>query len=447
MDLVFADYTYAAFFGWLCLAVSLIFVYRWPVANAFLPLSVTGLGGVSLVGGVTYARISSVVGLLTLLGLALRGKQEGVRSNKSRFHTPLAWFAIVCLVIGAKILAETALYGFDASRQVLLTNGLLDGLYPILVLLLGIRSIGLQASERQMLIGMFVLPTLTTIGYIMFSLRQGMLLSAWSGADRFTFGVVNSINSARVITYAAIGSLLVFTLQRRQNSFIGILAFGVSMGLMLLEVLTGTRQYIIALVGFLLLWVSFLQSSSVARWLLSIFLLVGIIYSVGRLVKSSDMAVAERVSAVELRAELTESRGLIWTKAFNAMADNLLLGVGFNRFGEEYDTIDKRGRPMAIRDSAHGFVQDVFTEHGLFLGTLFLIGSIQLLARSIQSVQHEPAISERKALMVGLIALVLPLPFSSVFLNATPIFLLLVLTMTQDSLRSDPGMNDEERVG
>lgn len=435
MELVFADYSYAALFGWLCLAASLFFALRRPAANAFLPLSVVGMGGVPLIAGFTYARLSLFVGLLTGLVLVLRRKQEGAVRIGALARTPLAWFAWVCLAILAKIFLETVIYGLDASRTVALLSGLQDALFPIVVLLLGVMRAGQEPTERDLLVGMVTFPVLTAAGYVPFALSQGLLLSAWLGTERIALGIADTINSARVLTYGAIGSLLVFSLYGKRSAAITFLAPCVTSGFVLLVLLTGNRQFLFALSGFLLLWAFLLQSSSRTRWLVSIAVLASLAYATASLVVTRDLVLKERISIAELLSEATDNRGVIWTRAFQTMLDHPVLGSGFKNFGEEFDAFDREGQIIGLRDSAHGAFQDVFTEHGMILGIAFLAGCIHLVVRSWRAVQQERRPTAGKALTVGLLALLLPLPFSSVFLNATPLYLLLVMAMMRDSPR------------
>jgi hypothetical protein len=182
-------------------------------------------------------------------------------------RAPLAWFVGVCLAISAKILIETVIYGLDASRTVALLTGLQDALFPTVILLLGVMRAGLEPTERDLLVGMVTFAILTVVGFVPFALKQGLLQSAWYGADRFTLGAVDSINSARILTYGAIASILAFSLPRKRSVAITFLASGIASGFVVLILLTGNRQFLLATSGFLLLWAFLIQSSrELAEW-------------------------------------------------------------------------------------------------------------------------------------------------------------------------------------
>jgi O-antigen ligase len=426
-----SNYLYAVPAGWLCLAAALFFLWKRPAANAFLSMSLVGIGGAPLIAGYTYGRISGAVGMLTVLTLLLRRKRRA-QATAAFARSPIRWFGGVCLLVSVKILIETLAYGANVARTTFLITALIEVLFPLAVLLLAIIKLGLDSTERDMIIGMVTFPVLMIVGCLPFALQEGWLVSAANGTRVFTFGVADSINTARVLTYGAIASLLCLHLRKRsaRTTFV---AYSTTLGLTLLLLLTGNRQYLLATVAFLILHAFVLQQSTKLRWVASTIVLALLAYATyDAFVARNDLAIKSRVSLDTLETELASGRGAIWADAFQALLEHPWLGTGFKNFGRDVSVFDGSGRLVTIRDSAHGVFQDVATEHGFPLGIAFLAGFVHLVARSWRAIRREPTTSPRKAWMVGLLALLVPLPFSSAFVNATPVYLLLITAMTRD---------------
>src|SRR4249920_3368259 len=106
IDPLLSSYLYAVPAGWLCLAAALFFLWKRPAANAFLGISLVGIGGAPLIAGVTYGRIAGGVGFLTVLVLLLRRKRR-TESPVAFGRSPIRWFGGVCLLVTFKILIET----------------------------------------------------------------------------------------------------------------------------------------------------------------------------------------------------------------------------------------------------------------------------------------------------------------------------------------------------
>jgi O-antigen ligase len=346
----------------------------------------------------------------------------------------MRWFAVVCLIISIKILFETVYYGLDASRAAGLTSGLQEVLFPVAILLLALMRSGLESTQRDITIGMAVYPAIVVAGYLPFEVSQGLLQAAWFESSEFALGAVDTINSAHILAYGAVALALVYLFPRRRWTVTVLVAPCMAVVLVALTILTGNRQFVLALIGFLLLWAFFLQGSGRTRWLISITALAGLAYVIGSVVVSRHLALKERVSAQGLQDEAAGGRGVIWARAYDEMLDHLVLGTGYKNFGELIETVDRHGDPVILRDSAHGAFQDVFTEHGVFLGAAFLAGCMQLIVRTFRVILKErKTVTVGKAVTAGFLALLIPLPFSSAFLNATPVFLLLVMSLAGDS--------------
>jgi O-antigen ligase len=423
----FVAYALAPVFGWICFATAVYFAMRRPVANIFLGLAISSLGGVPLILGLTFARLSGVIGLMTIISLLARQGGSDTIQPKVLLRGPMSWFVWLCLVIFGKIFLETFIYGLDPSRMAAFMGALQDSFFPILVLLLGLARVGLSRVERDLVISMAVFPVLAVVGHIPFALQDGLLQDAWYGMDRFTLGNMDTINSARIICFGVIGWLLVFVLQETAKRIVQVFALGVAAGFVLLLLLTGTRQFLIVMLVFAVLWAFLLQKSGKVRLLISALVLGVGAYTFVYFVNSNNIVLKERVKVESLEDEATESRGAIWLRAAQNVLQHPLIGVGFKNFGEETQGVDRAGNPVILRDNAHGAMQDVFAEHGILLGFAFMCGFFQLSWRAVSLSRRDKVVTLRKCLILSLFSLEFALLFSSSFLNATPVYLLLIL--------------------
>jgi hypothetical protein len=433
VDPLFADSTYAILAGWLCLVVSLFLAFRRPACNAFLTLTLVGIGGAPIIAGYTYGRLTAFVGLLTLLALQLRRRSRGAVHFKALARTPLSWYGGICLVIFAKIMGETIIYGLDLSRRLNLTSGLTEVLFPVSVLLLSVMKAGPESTARDVLIGMIVFPLLMIAGYLPFAFREGLIAAAWLGESRFTIGAADTINSARVLAYGAIASLVYFSLPRKSVdslvlAFLALLFFGFTM----LVLLTGNRQFLLALLCALLLWAFFLQPSGLTHLLTSVVVFIGLAALLYNVLTQSDLSVKGRISGSAMTTEVSMERGPIWADAYKDALRHPVLGTGFKNFGDEAELeVPATGEIITLRDSAHGVLQDIFTEHGVILGVLFLLGCMELIWCAMRAIWLQKSPCCENALALVFLAMLPPLLFSGGFLNATPIYGLLVLAAVQ----------------
>ena len=291
-------------------------------------------------------------------------------------------------------------------------------------------------AARDVLLGMAVFPILMFAGWLPVAVNNGLLLAAWNGVRRFTLGDADTINAARVLCFGAVGSFGLFLLPRKQGLAPVFLAPCLGLGLIVLVLLTANRQYLLTLFAFPVFWVFLLETSRLKRLIVggvSIVFMGLVTYDV---VTSGDVVLKDRITADALAVEISEARGPIWADAFQTMLAHPILGTGFKNYGAEVDMMDRSGNLVIGRDSAHGVFQDVFTEHGIILGMAFLAGCVHLLMRSWRDLQQTRWPAADKALTAGMLALSLPLTISAGFLNATPVYVLLLLAMARDSRNS-----------
>lgn len=422
--------------GWLCVAAALYFAVRHPAANAFLTLPLTGLGGIQLAGGVSYGRASAALGMCALLGVLVRQQRASVVPLLTVVRrSSLAWLVGLCVVIALKIAFETALYGLDATRVARLSHSLINMMFPLAILISALSRGRLETIVKDLLLGMCVFSLLMLVAIIPYIIDGGLLWSALSGSARLSIGGIDTINSAKVFAVGMIGCMGFAAAHGFRAGRLGwtplLLLAGASFGGMI--ILTGTRQFALSVAAFLGLlgftysggrvWKKFASG-------LALLIVIRVVYAV---VMSEDLAISRRLSVEAIGSELEVSRGAIWSQGLASALANPLFGTGFANFGEEYPTLDATGGVKMVRDTVHGVWQDVFVEHGMLLGIAFLIGSGQLIKRAWCIIVDKESDRGVKVFVAGMLALSPALLFSGVFLNATQLFMLLLVAVGSDA--------------
>lgn len=420
--------------AWLCLLASVFLAVRRPAANALLSLTLVGIGTAPLVGDVSAARLSAVVAVASLVSL-LRpsGRRRSRVALQSLARSPLLWFTGLCLLVLLKILIETVVYGLDSARAASLEVGLAQCVFPLSVVLLALARDGREATARDLLTGMIVFPVLMVAGYLPFAIEEGLMQATWFGTERFQFGPADPINTARVLTYGVLALLMWLSARRRYSLPLQVGIAALASAMLVLLLLTGTRQFVLAVAWIPVVWTWSGTRVTLLRRAGQALVILGLLGTAFWVVSERSLVFGERVSTTALSTEMATGRGVVWTEALQALLEHPVLGAGFKNFGEDkFVGVGRFGADVVVRTSAHGVLQDVFTEHGLLLGILFVVGVVQLLARIWMHLREERAFTAERAVTILLLMLLTPLLFSGTFLNATPLFLLLVFVMAKD---------------
>lgn len=429
---------YGIISGWLCFLVAIYFAFRRPSANVFISLPFVGMGGVELIGGYRYGRLSILLGILTILAVVLDRPRKAAVPIMVFAQSKYRWFVLVCIAIGVKIVVETLVFGLDKSRQLNLEIGLVSLLYPCLLVTLSEVKRGAESTARDLLTGMWTFPSLMMAGYLPFAFETGDLGSASNGESRLTIGTADTINSAQVLVFGAIGALaMAIKPKRKGTAGVGrVVGTALAAGFSVLVILTGTRQHLLACVVFIVFVAFTLQKTTFWRWTGSTIVAVALGIFAYEFTDRQQLIIRERFTSVAFQAEVSEGRGKIWLEAAKSALQNPLIGTGFKNFGEEFESGPAAGGGTVLRDSAHGVIQDVFSEHGIPLGIGFLLGCIQIVAASGRTALSEGQITSDRVLVLALIALLIPLGFSGVFLNAMPIYMLAIVTISRTPKRA-----------
>lgn len=435
MDYFGGDFGFARGAALLSLLLAFWFVWRQPVANLFVPLTMGGIGGASVVGELSYGKVSMIVGVLTVVSLLLRMKGDGIRRLLAFYRSPLFWFLGVCALITLKIALEILLTGMNEDRTLALKAALMWTIFPAVVILLGLAGPGVEETERQMILGMAVYPVAVMAGMAPYLVSEGAIAAALEGTSRLTVGLEDTIRSARTLSFGFLGWLVLYSAWQDRARSLTLLAASSAFGFLIFVLLTGNRQFLITVLLFSVIWAFRLQRSFLWR-VASGLLIVGLgAYTAYKLVGSGQIALQERLTAGQLEWEGSYGRGDIWLEVYESTLQHPWLGTGFRNFGR-INAIRAAGSSEVIfqKDAAHGSFQDVFAEHGAILGLAFLLGTCHLVVRAFRRANRAADDNPYSAgLTLALIASIPPLAFSGMFLHSTAIVCLLILSLAHDA--------------
>jgi O-antigen ligase len=115
-------------------------------------------------------------------------------------------------------------------------------------------------------------------------------------------------------------------------------------------------------------------------------------------------------------------RSRIWKNGLATVWSEPLVGAGFRNFGEEVSELAAETNEVFVfKDNAHGFLQDTFVEHGIFLGCAVIASFFGIVFRLIQTV----ATVTEKTYALILVTLISPYIFSGGVFNAFGFYLML----------------------
>jgi O-antigen ligase len=431
----FSLYPYAPYWAWLTILISLWFSLLRPAANMFLPIAVPVFGPVKMGLGFSFAQISSVVAVFCVAGLLSRTKCENalgfnrtvLGSNRMMFFT--------CSLILAKIICETGFYGLDEYRSQAFYGALFESIIPIALLWAAAIKISVYQLQRQILLGFSVYPTIIVFGSVLHAFDTGLVQASLQGLGRLQLGRADTITSAKIICMCLMGICMVSKVFLANFRRIAVLVYFLTLPILMLLLLIGTRQYLLVAAVFLFLWARSFSVSNLAQFFTNVAVFALVVVFLISFAFSRDLVMLDRFSKDALKEESTENRGAIWNSAFIAFLEHPLMGTGFKNFGEVlFLGFGADGRPIFMRDTAHGVLQDVFTEHGVFLGCFFLVGWVKILLFTLKFTKGNDI---RLVLAICLISMQFALVFSSSFFTATPIYMMALLVQVWSASSRD----------
>jgi O-antigen ligase len=392
----------------LVVAVSVFFLYRYPVANAFLGFCVFGLGGQPILGRFTFAMLAPCIQLGTLVRIYLGATEK--RMASPAVNRLAGWFFGAIAAVWIKVLVDCGYGGIDPDRWLSLRISLYVIWLPGCILYASIERYGAERTAKGVLWALSLFSVVYVAPVLPRAAVDGRLASAASGDQRLRIFDLDSINAARMFLFGTIGFMwLSIGFRRALPARIGYGA--VSVAFFLLLVLNGTRQFVGCV---LVLFVCMLALSGAAKSHRGIFagvLMAASVYSIGWFYISPMLH--SRFSAESFAQEMEFGRGDIWRKVGEAATEHPLFGAGFRRFGDEVVTYDENNFIVGIgKDTAHGFFQDIVAEHGVPLALAVLLGFLLAAFEAIHLIARPRTDPNLRLLLLIILLLTLPENFS-----------------------------------
>ena len=400
------------------------FLFRYRAANCLLGFTAIGLGPELLFQSFSYAQLTVVLETIALLVGIFRMMQNGkIKSLFYFLQQGTTFYAVVLAGIWLKIFFDCFIYGLDDYRMDSLKIAVYTVFLPSGILLFSMAMDGIDAAVKGMIVGFCVFPIAHLLPLIYPMIIEDRIAEAIFGESRLTTYALDTINGGRMFFFGSLGFMLagstVFFKNRLKLAFLAT-----ALVFFILVLLNGTRQYagaILAAYVAVLLVLGQTRQGIVAGMLLSLTILA---YALRGFY--SEAQVTDRVSGENLSIEVSEGRGRIWSEAFAETVQSPLLGVGFRNFGEELSTLSpETGEVYFSRNTAHGFFQEVFVEHGVGFGLTLLLAWLWVVWQAVRR-RTAPDYVTRVVAIVALLALAVPETLSAAVFNAFAFHMLAV---------------------
>lgn len=360
--------------------VGVYFAIFKPAGNFIFGYCPVLLGSVSFTRDISFAKLVAAIQVLGALYIVVQyalGKQKRVGPNSLRNNI----FVIgLILLLWLKIAVDCMSGGMDEFRSLALKHLLMSIITPLCLMVFDKEVNGSKKAAQHAIAGMVVYSVIFVLAALPSVIIEGGFQSAFSeqynSESQFRFSALGSdpINYGRFFLFGFCGCILMsLTLSIRPFKWA---SYALSGCFFIFILATGTRQFLLSSLVFLFYVFNMLKMRKVLYiGVFSLFLFVsalGFIENISSYIGRSG-SVLDRFSVNLVSDEIADNRGAIWRQAYAETLNNFALGVGFRRFGDAYAHINPETKESAfVLDTAHGFFQDLFVEHGIFLGFAFL---------------------------------------------------------------------------
>lgn len=377
------------------------------------------LGGQKLLG-VSFAIVYTLIAYFIIFELLVR---NATKRNKVKLKTKILPIVIILAIILLKIGADCFIYGLDSYRFEALYASQFSLIIPIVILSLSIKLNGILKTLKDFIISGTVLFTLALLPLLP-SIFATQLMPSLTASYRITIFNIDTINSCRLFIYCTVFAYCSYLLIK--NRVVRLFLVTLIVINIFLIILNGTRQYLLAVIA--AAFFCNIRSLNLKQIAFIVILVIAGTYFYNNSTAIQNIELVNRVSSNSLQKEGTESRGLIWLTDFKKMFDeNPVMGLGFRNSGEEIVMVNNvTQQETKAKDNAHGFFQEVFVEHGIILGLLLAIASINAFLVLRQKLRNYSEVT-RKIVIATCIILILPLFFSGGVLNGFGVFYLALL--------------------
>jgi hypothetical protein len=361
------DLDYRQFAAILTLSVGIFLLIKYPAGNCLLGFSTSGLGAEQFFGRFSYAQCVVVIQAATLVVVLVRTLgQNKVKAPLLLLKRGATVFMWVILLVWCKIGFDSMYYGLNEFRISALKTAIYTILLPGTIAFFSLVNWGVAATMRGWVVGLCAISFvyLAPVAYPI--LVENRLISAATGETRLTVYGLDTINGGRMFFFGSVGFLLAGATIRVANN-LRFVFFALGLFFFILSLLNGTRQFVFSiLLGFVA--VVFILSRT--REMIAVISLMAVA-STAYVARDfySQAQVVDRVTTQDLTEEIMSGRGRIWLEAWNQALESPVTGIGFRNYGMEYFTLsEETGDIVFNKETAHGFFQEIFVEHGLLLG-------------------------------------------------------------------------------
>ncbi len=398
------------FAAFVCLLLFLVLAVKYPTGLAFSFMTTKAFGWAPVLGLVNFAKTLFALQFLAIIYLLIMALKGGAIGRLNFFfrrrESALAW---VLILLWLKVIVDIFLGGLNPDRIGSLKIAPVQVFFPAVIIVLGFAAYPAERVLRGVFWGMLLFPMACIIPAMPGVIEGHRIALALQGTERFAIWGLDTIQGGQFFCYAALGALGLSLMAPGKMAWLKPIGWGVFAACFFFLTINATRQFLLAcIIGMVVsIALNFRRNIWVALCA-GLFFFLAASFILG---KVTDSAVNVRVSSDAISGEVASSRGVIWRDAFITGAKSPVLGAGFRNFGEVVTVrSDLTGETQMIKDTAHGFFQEVWAEHGMFLGLCAIFAALWSV-----SIILRRAIANRDLVFYALFFLNISLLFTCLF--------------------------------
>ncbi len=312
--------------------------------------------------------------------------------------------------------------GMDQYRYLAVTTLVTQVVSPSLLLLLAVAAYSPEEAAGQFFAGC----AMTSGIWLAFGLVGGILSGDLFMTGRLCLHRTGTIDSVRLVPMFLFGIVYRYLMKPRLSR--GIAAGAATLTCSAILFLNGTRQTSLCCLTALCLLafkIKRIRRPALVATLATALLALCVIGSSLADRAGMDIPLLERLDVSQMRHD--GRLEVNWPEAVEATLREPVFGNGFREFGRE---ITKRndftGEDYAQKDTAHGIIMDVFVDHGLIIGGIFLVLCLLNTTAEIRTYARSP-LNARTALSAFYVCTMLAMFFSYPIWDAFPVIALHIL--------------------
>ena len=414
----------------LCFGLSAFFLLKRPSALGLLGVTALGLGHAPVYGGLHYGTVLVLMQLGAAGVLAARViREKKVFAFFNQFRPCLNLYS-ACLILIWLEIASACFFDMNPYRVESLKSAVFSTWIPILLMTLATQ---LQTPEewcQGIIWGLVGYATVYVFPLIPGMYLEQRLQTALAGGERLTTFLQDTINGDHMFYMGTIGCGAMYVMWKGPRA-VKIVFVGAGMLFFILMILNGTRQYLLSLAAFALIYIFRMAVKHKAELVVA-SCIAGLFMIVAPALLNNSSATM-RFSVDEIASEAQVGRGEIWQRAFFTSCEHPFMGLGFRNFGDDVITMDLETKElMMCRDCAHGFFQTIASEHGIIICLVTFVGALLAMKKYVSALQ--PNQTEKFGFLAFVASSMLAENFSCAVFNAFGYHLLLLAPILFDKL-------------